>query len=408
MYENKKKQQISAENLLNTSIRILNSNIDNSKYSRNFSNRNFQKPSSMSNNLNMFQRPITTRSLPIKNQIEEKHMNIHSIRDYNNDNNNDIIELDNKNENDINNELAKINSKKYLNKNIPNDLIDYQSFAKTKKQFLITKINSPIKKTNLDYFIDYSSNPFTTKFEMLSTTNNLGTSKISRSRSISNLSVKSKGVIENNIISPCLVKPYTNEGTDQINNLFFSNLNNFSNKCYQNIHNYEKDCGYLTKSISDENIENSEFTNLSKIDDENISNSVNTVNYILNDSYFNKSFLKVTENLYTGSVKSITNERKMCKLNIEYLIDITNMRPDDLNRQSISKLPCLCSKQHSRIYLSIEITDTSFKSLFNSFSEINKFILRARKSSRRVLIFGKDQFSSIVVCACLQVCIQLN
>ena len=38
MYDNKKKQQISSNIILNTSVRILNFNIDNSKYSRNFSN----------------------------------------------------------------------------------------------------------------------------------------------------------------------------------------------------------------------------------------------------------------------------------------------------------------------------------------------------------------------------------
>jgi hypothetical protein len=379
MYDNKKKQQISSNIILNTSVRILNFNIDNSKYSRNFSNIDFQRSNSISNNLNMIQRPITSRSLSIKNQIEKSK------------------------DNDLNHELIKVISKTSLNKISSNELTSIQSFEKMKNQSLINRINSPIRKTNLDYFIDYSSNPFTTKFEILNGNNDLKINKISRSQSISNLN-KPKGLVDNNIVSPCLVKPFTNEGIEnQSNNLFFS-----SNNCYKSFENYAES-NSLEKSISNENFENSEFTNLSKIDDENISNSCNTINIINgSQSYKSLNFLRITENLYTGSVKSITNERKMCKLNIEYLIDISNLRPDDLNKQSISKLPCLCKKQHSRIYLSIEITDTSFKSLFNSFSEINKFILRARKSSRRVLIFGKDNFSSIVLCACLQVSMRLN
>jgi hypothetical protein len=80
------------------------------------------------------------------------------------------------------------------------------------------------------------------------------------------------------------------------------------------------------------------------------------------------------------------------------------MRPDDLNRQTLGKLPCLCKRQHSRLYLTLEITDTSFKSLFNAFSEVNKFIQRARKStySKGVLIFGKSVIDQQVICACAQ------
>ncbi len=95
----------------------------------------------------------------------------------------------------------------------------------------------------------------------------------------------------------------------------------------------------------------------------------------------------------------------MCRLGIEYLIDMSNMRPDDLNRQTLGKLPCLCKQQHSRLYLSVQISDTSFKSLFAAFSEVNKFIQRAKRSTdhrNKVLVFGKESLSQPVICACLQ------
>ena len=115
--------------------------------------------------------------------------------------------------------------------------------------------------------------------------------------------------------------------------------------------------------------------------------------------------MSITEHIYTGSMSSIKNDRQMCRLGIEYLIDMTNMRPDDLNRQTLGKLPCLCAKQHSRLTISVTILDTSFKSLFAAFSEVNKFIQRAKKSAlerNKVLIFGKEFFSHQVICALTQ------
>ena len=116
------------------------------------------------------------------------------------------------------------------------------------------------------------------------------------------------------------------------------------------------------------------------------------------------NFVQITDYLYVGNIGSIKNERKMCKLGIEYLIDMTNMRPDDLNRKTLGKLPCSCKKQHSRYHLAVEIADTSFKTLFKSFLEVNKIIQSARNSKmqRKVLIFGISLFEQQVICACIQ------
>lgn len=120
-----------------------------------------------------------------------------------------------------------------------------------------------------------------------------------------------------------------------------------------------------------------------------------------------QNFLMITKHIYIGNIASIKNERTMCRLGIEYLIDMSNMRPNDLNQQTLGKLPCLCTKQHSRLYLSVNILETSFKSLFAAFSEVNKFIQRAKKASgcdenqaerkNRVLLFGKDSLSQQVL-----------
>lgn len=119
-----------------------------------------------------------------------------------------------------------------------------------------------------------------------------------------------------------------------------------------------------------------------------------------------QNFLIITKHIYIGNIASIKNERTMCRLGIEYLIDMSNMRPDDLNQQTLGRLPCLCTKQHSRLYLSVNIFETSFKSLFAAFSEVNKFIQRAKKScetdglqeerKNKVLLFGKESLSQQV------------
>lgn len=126
-------------------------------------------------------------------------------------------------------------------------------------------------------------------------------------------------------------------------------------------------------------------------------------NYVLKrntDSVKVKNFLNITNHIFIGNISCVKNERKLCRLGIEYIIDMTNMRPDDLNRQTLGKLPCLCQKQHSRLYLSVMIAETSFKSLFASFSEVNKFIQRAKKSrneKNKVLIFGKENLPQSVI-----------
>jgi hypothetical protein len=117
---------------------------------------------------------------------------------------------------------------------------------------------------------------------------------------------------------------------------------------------------------------------------------------------FDTNFFNVTECIFISTISCIKNERKLCRLNIEYLVDMTNMRPDDLNRRILSKIPCACKIQHSRSYLSIQLIDKSFKNMFNTFIELNKFIQKARKKNRNILIFSTDISEHHVMCAIAQ------
>lgn len=79
----------------------------------------------------------------------------------------------------------------------------------------------------------------------------------------------------------------------------------------------------------------------------------------------NNQLVRISDWVYCGNLNSVRNERALCQLGIEYVIDMSNMRPDDLTRaQTLGKLPCSCKgKQHSRLYLTIELRETNFKVL---------------------------------------------
>lgn len=191
-------------------------------------------------------------------------------------------------------------------------------------------------KSNLDIFLDLTSNPFTTKFEIIGN--------------------QQKADEDKNLVQVFDLTPDIN-------------------KCLVNV----------SRSL-------------------NVTKSTDTSCV---EKLKNQNFLIITKHIYIGNIASIKNERIMCRLGIEYLIDMSNMRPDDLNQQTLGKLPCLCTKQHSRLYLSVNIFETSFKSLFAAFSEVNKFIQRAKRSSgcdghqierkNRVLLFGKESLSQQVL-----------
>jgi hypothetical protein len=122
----------------------------------------------------------------------------------------------------------------------------------------------------------------------------------------------------------------------------------------------------------------------------------------------------LTEDILLGSIRALQNERQLCKLSVDYLIDASNMRPDELARKAMvgAPLPCHCGHTHSRCTLTLEfdqpyLTSSSSSSstdsnhLSNSkirelsrtqlgqlFSAVNRFILKAQQERKRILIYG--------------------
>jgi len=359
-------------------------------YSAQISNNRSEQ---MLNDLHVQQvRPLTARSLPTKcveNEFAEYNLDSYSIRSNRASLTTDRSLMNSLNHSNVFKSQASksdlFNTKKTLNNtgkmgkqnesetakadkkfelSSPNDKENNKNYLKVAKHSNSFKklVNS---KSNMDIFLEYSTSPFITKFELSDQSVPTTTSE-----KISNLS-KSK-----------------QRTFSSLKNLSSSNLNS-------------SDRMLAITSQFDEYKERK--ANSSK---NNLYPMIITMNddFLFDSNQKGSNFVKICQNILIGDMNSLKNERKLCKFGIDYLIDMTNMRPDELNRQAHGKLPCLCNKQHSRAYLSVKITDTSFKSLFFAFNEINKFINQAKKSSsgRRVLIAGKELFATHVICAFAQ------
>jgi hypothetical protein len=125
----------------------------------------------------------------------------------------------------------------------------------------------------------------------------------------------------------------------------------------------------------------------------------------------------LTDDILLGSIRALQNERQLCKLSVDYLIDASNMRPDELARKANvgAPLPCQCGHTHSRCTLTLEFdqpylttsssssltTSTDSNHLSNSkirelsrtqlgqlFSAVNRFIFKAQQEEKRILIYG--------------------
>lgn len=122
----------------------------------------------------------------------------------------------------------------------------------------------------------------------------------------------------------------------------------------------------------------------------------------------------LTDDILLGSIRALQNERQLCRLSVEYLIDASNMRPDELARKANvgAPLPCHCGHTHSRCTLTLEfdqpflpmassasmadsnhlsnskIRELSRTQLGQLFSAVNRFIFKAQQEGKRILIYG--------------------
>ena len=106
--------------------------------------------------------------------------------------------------------------------------------------------------------------------------------------------------------------------------------------------------------------------------------------------YKNEHVSQILDYLFIGSVETAYNEPQLCRLEINSLIDMTNMSASQVPSAKKLHCPCMCSQadRHFRSRLIIRIDDDENEDIEQYFSEINKFIDGARRCGKKVLIFS--------------------
>lgn len=108
--------------------------------------------------------------------------------------------------------------------------------------------------------------------------------------------------------------------------------------------------------------------------------------------YRDNQIAQITEYLFIGSIESAYNERRLCRLEIESLVDISNLGEMQVPPQKKLSCPCLCQNEfkHFRSRLIIAIPDEAIDGVDQYFEEVNKFIEGARRCSKKVLIYSYE------------------
>lgn len=119
---------------------------------------------------------------------------------------------------------------------------------------------------------------------------------------------------------------------------------------------------------------------------------ISTLRLLSPDMYRDEQIAQVTEYMFVGCIESAHNERRLCRLEIESLVDISNMSEMQIPAHKKLHCPCLCptESKHFRSRLIIAVPDEENDAIDQYFEEVNKFIEGARRCSKKVLIYSLE------------------
>ena len=119
------------------------------------------------------------------------------------------------------------------------------------------------------------------------------------------------------------------------------------------------------------------------------------------DMYRDDQVAQVTDYLFVGSIESAYNERRLCRLDIESLVDISNLSEMQVPSNKKTQCPCLCRTDfnHFRSRLIIAVADDEKEDVEQYFEEVNRFIEAARRCGRKVLVYSYEGKSRAAVFA---------
>ena len=117
---------------------------------------------------------------------------------------------------------------------------------------------------------------------------------------------------------------------------------------------------------------------------------VNTLRLLSPDMYRDEQIAQVTDYMFVGCIESAHNERKLCRLEIESLVDISNLSEMQIPAHKKLQCPCLCptESKHFRSRLIIAVPNEENDAIDQYFDEVNKFIEGARRCSKKVLVYS--------------------
>lgn len=121
---------------------------------------------------------------------------------------------------------------------------------------------------------------------------------------------------------------------------------------------------------------------------QNLPRSNSVPNLLRRTSFLDKMVCEVFEYLYMGNIESAYNLNLLCRLNIGYIIDVSNIEPHKVPKNKRSDCPCLCSSEtaHSRVRMTLSIDENSQADLLPYFKDVNDFITSAKSCKKCVLI----------------------
>uniref|UniRef100_A0A914UZH0 protein-tyrosine-phosphatase n=1 Tax=Plectus sambesii TaxID=2011161 RepID=A0A914UZH0_9BILA len=115
----------------------------------------------------------------------------------------------------------------------------------------------------------------------------------------------------------------------------------------------------------------------------------------------------IDETVYCGGLEAAFNLNLLCRLNIEYIVDLSGLDEDNMPRSQAKRgeCPCLCSRPtaHSRALMAINIDEYKTQDLTPYFKDVISFIDKAKTVNKCVLIHCQNgrNLAPAFVCAYL-------
>ncbi|KAK0394404.1 hypothetical protein QR680_000717 [Steinernema hermaphroditum] len=109
--------------------------------------------------------------------------------------------------------------------------------------------------------------------------------------------------------------------------------------------------------------------------------------------YIGDTVWQVDDSVFCGGMESVMNQNLLCRLQVEYIVDLTGLDEENMPRNRRTECPCLCARKtpHSRMTMAISIREDDgpnqprqdFISFFEDFTQL---ISRAKSCNKCVLV----------------------